>query len=222
MAGYIVQPNDTFKAEFVCSFQNQTALPGMHYYALTVAGTGVHDTDLATYLDANGGPWLKQLITNTAHYVETRVQKIWPLPVQAAQYANAQAAAGTAGSSPLPGQEAPIISFTTAKAGRAFRGRMYMPFMDDSDLDATDPQEVSTAYAGIAASFAAAIAPSSNITVTVGGSNVVFIPCVYHRTAGKTGVPAAHTVDGITGGRVRLLIGTQRRRGPLGRPNAAP
>ena len=111
----------------------------------------------------------------------------------------------------LPTQVRGLISWKTALAGRAYRGRSYLPTptVTFNTVDGGPTSTCLTAWAGFATFLQA--------PVVTGGST--WVPGIYHR------VPTAvisSIFDQFTGATVSSFFATQRRSGRFGRPNNPP
>ena len=110
------------------------------------------------------------------------------------QYTEAIGVAGTTTAEMCPPQAAAVISWRTTKAGRAFRGRTYVPGLSEG---AQHDGRLESAYKNLLNTLAAAI--HSGWPQSFSGSHVV-----YHR--------GSNTYDLITGWLLRDIVYTQRRR----------
>jgi hypothetical protein len=119
---------------------------------------------------------------------------------------------GTAGTTPMSAQSSAIISKSTGLGGRKNRGRIYIPFLDESD--STDAYTITagalTRLQAIATFF------STPHTIAAGGGNTItVVPILLNRTAPATSLLLAACT-------AKNQIATQRRRGAFGRPNVSP
>lgn len=106
-------------------------------------------------------------------------------------------AGGNAGVHPPPPQVACRVSLQTARAGKSYRGRLYLPPMSETSLDAKGlwTSGVVTAFDGFATDWRDAIQSSAPVEL---------IPSV-HGLAVPSDEPIVHVVG-------RNYAGTQRRR----------
>jgi hypothetical protein len=118
---------------------------------------------------------------------------------------------GTAAGNPIPNQVSGIITKTTAFAGRANRGRTYVPFPAASFNLA--PNDTPTA-AYVALLDALGIVLFAPMALTLGADTVNVTPVLFHRRTGFN--------TPITNFRSRQLWATQRRRGNYGTANTLP
>jgi hypothetical protein len=110
------------------------------------------------------------------------------------QYTKAIAQAGSITADMLPPQAAAVISWRTTKAGRAFRGRTYVPGLSEG---AQNNGTINGSHLNLMNALAAAL--HTDWPNNFSGSHVI-----YHREAG--------TYDVITSWLLRATIYTQRRR----------
>lgn len=203
--------NDIFTVKTFCYLGNQLGL-NVHYFQVTaIAGTGSDYGTCATTFDALFGPALRSCLPTVGSYVATHVQRVYPLPVLVFNEATINAGAGSSAGTPLPTQCCGIITIKTNQAGRAFRGRRYIPF-PTSSFD-TGNGVPTAAYV----TFLNVIGNGLSLPTTVGGggNTVTCTPVLYHR---KT--PATPTV--VTAAYGVAKFATQRRRGSYGQPNTLP
>jgi hypothetical protein len=217
---YTPQPNDILEVRFVTfdpTPPTQVGINVMHWLVSTLTGVGVTQGDIAADLDAAAAPLYKLLLANPTSYRGVMVQKIWPAPRQLAEVSIGNAGVGTAGALQAPTQVAGVLKFTTAKAGRAFRGRIFVPFLSTSSLTAGGNQ--AAGYFTDLNNLGTML--TTPRLVTVGGNATPISPVVWH--AKNFGKPPAgiHTYDPILLATPSTLLGTQRRRGNYGRVNAS-
>jgi len=120
-------------------------------------------------------------------------------------------APGTGSAVVAPGQVAGIITLTTGLAGRANRGRKYIPFVDHALL----ADAYTLTPAGVSKLEAIAAVWVGELTFPEGANSVTLSPCVLHRN----GFTLSPTIVGHVS---RTRLATQRRRGAYGRPNVPP
>lgn len=122
---------------------------------------------------------------------------------------------GTGGTSAMATQVSGLIRTVTEKGGRAYRGRMFVPFpttaFQDTNLTPT------TVYVGLLNDIVSDVI--SPIAIAIGPNSYQLSPTLYHRKAGKGGVPAAGSDDLIVSAAGQKIWATMRKRGDLGRLN---
>lgn len=123
---------------------------------------------------------------------------------------------GTGSEYNVPTQTRPILSWQTAQAGRAFRGRLFLPTPTIDFVSA--PGFPTAAYLAIANAFGSAVLPN------VGVSGTTWTPVIAHRRVISVGPPKviSWTSDAIIARIARGEFGTQRKSGNYGRTNTEP
>jgi len=115
---------------------------------------------------------------------------------------------GSVSGTTLPGEVTGMISLKTAVSGRAYRGRLYVPFIDGSQASDSSNQ-VPAGYTAQLQTLADDICIP--ITIVGGSGNSVLDPIIYHRGSGAyTAVLEAVALR---------KYGSQRRRGSYGQLN---
>lgn len=209
MAGIAV--NDIWEVKIGTYCAGQAGLNVRHYIAGVVTGTSATDIQLALLLDNLFAPLYKPLMAFTATYYGVQVQRVQPLPRTSPVVSAANVGIGTGGTSALPTQVSGIVTLQTGFAGRAFRGRAYVPFpssaSNDAVLDRPTPGYVGPLLAlGVAMRTAALVGTA--------GNTVNMLPVLYHRATG--------TSSFLTFARANAKWATQRKRGNYGQPNPYP
>lgn len=189
----------------------QVSLTSIYYVIGTTTGTQPTDLDAAQTMDATLGPLFKAVMSAQSSYLGVITQKIFPLPIFVAQAANANAGVGSTVGNILPTQSRGIISLRSPLAGRAGRGRLYIPF---PGVGANGSGGVPVG--GYVTNVQAILAAILGINVILGalGGTALAAPILWHR---KT-----NSFTTITGGAAEAKWATQRRSGAFGRPNAVP
>lgn len=189
----------------------QTAIQSYYYRCTNASINPATDADIAANIDAIMAAGLIPAMSSQATYKGTTAQWLTPGALRALQISVAGAGPGTGGSAILPSQTSGLVTWRTAFAKPAFRGRTYYPF---------PPQALSTTtgfpnntYATIINALAFALL---NYTVAGSGGRSSTVEMVLaHRI-----VPLSYDV--ITESVFRPEWATTRRRGALGRPNSSP
>lgn len=205
--------NEIYEVRYWAIHLDQAAVFRRHYRVTTAENLSQPQGDLAVHFDSNHVGFIKALLATSATYRGVQVQRIWPLPRTFPSVVTASAGAGTgAVGDPLPRQTSGIITLNTEFAGRAFRGRIYLPFPSEgaNDVDGTP----TAAYLTSLQAFATDLATTESIA-DAGANLVVLTPVIYHFLQPGT----SHTV---TAGVARDKWATQRRRGAYGNPNSSP
>lgn len=120
---------------------------------------------------------------------------------------------GTVGTAQCPSQVAAVVKKVTGFAGRAFRGRVFFPFVPDDFIDFHGELEAAAALTyGVA--YQAMFGPQA---FTVGPATCLLTPVIVHTVTLTNPLPL-NAVD-IIAGQVTGKLGTQRKRGDYGIPN---
>jgi hypothetical protein len=212
MAVYTPVLGDVLEAKLFCyeSTSSQVSVNVLHYVVTSVLVGGVDMQGLVNAIDAAFALDYQNAISAKATYYGAQLAKIWPLPRTEVSQTNASAGAGLLDNTLLPTQVSLVCTKRTGLAGRAFRGRFYLPF---------PPVNAVTANGGVATAYATAVSPLFNdlrtvLNVPLGGAATTLFPVVWHR--------AAHTYTPILTVHSNAEWGNQRRRGDYGRINAIP
>jgi hypothetical protein len=193
---------------------SQLAVNNIHWLVAVVTGATFTNEDMASQLWTTFVPAIKPLVTNGALLQSVLTQRVSPIPrTFPYTYPTATPVNGTGGLTPGPDQISGIITFMTAKAGRKYRGRMYVPFPDAAAFDPTaggrPTGTYTTALQGLANMFASAHALTGQP-----GNTTTLQPVILHRPT--------LTYDPILTGRGNQKWAGQHRRGSYGKINAAP
>jgi hypothetical protein len=203
----------------VCTLGDQTALNNVHFRCDTHLGGGATDAEIAAWFEGNLAPLYKAILTTPASWYGLLAQKIWPLPLYAHAVNRAHTGAGTAGTQPAPTEACSVIATKTSLAGRAYQGRVFLPFPDIQDIH-TDGRTFSGGYQSRLGFVVAGLLIAQNVVGAGGSSHLV--PVIYHRAPNKAGTTTAHGTTDITLVTVEDTLAVQRRRGPRGRANPPP
>lgn len=207
---------DIYSAKVICrntaSILNPiVSVNVLHYSVTQVTGLGKFDQDIADRIDAELGAPYKAYLSPDSGYRGVICQKIWPLPVSLPVNSIVSQGPGTrVTGETLPGQICGIITKRTLGAGRAKRGRVYIPFPgeDDADNGLPNPNYL-LALAGLTT-------PLVNFLIVGAGPDTVTIaPIIFHRAT--PGTP-----DLVVQTERRTYFATQRRRGQVSGPDVSP
>lgn len=206
---------DIWRVQVFCSDLDQSSVTSFDWRVATVTGVPSDDADLAANVDSDIGVSFKGLINNDASYdyVGTRLlHSVVPSAPPIPQLSGTHSGSGTRGL-PLPRQTSGVLTVNTDYAGRAFRGRKYLPFPGATDLATTGKPT---------AGYRASLDTLGNLYVATrtftgaGGGVVSLVPVLWHRK--PVPIPPALYTD-VTAAFGRPRWGVQRRRGDYGRPN---
>jgi len=153
------------------------------------------------------------MMANDASYRGVLGQIILPAPPAAYVVQIGHAGPGTDSQYALPTQTSGLISWQTAKAGRAYRGRTYLPF--PSIVEDAAGEVPTTSYITKGQTLAAALLGLTSIVV--GSRSATVQLSLLHRKG-----LLKNTVTPITAFTMGGRWATTRRRGAFGRPNLAP
>jgi len=215
-----LDPGDLLRVRIWFKSGDQAAVNTVYYKVGTTSGNPTTDLNVAQQMDAFVAPVYKPLLADTAEYRGVQVS-IVRTPPRATQQAFAQAGVGTGGTVGMPRQVSGLIKFNTPDAGRAFRGRLYIPF-PAVDAAATDGLPSSTYLTNLAAlvSLYQSIGSFDNDLTTPTGF-ITVIQVIVHSVP-KGGTPPPPDPSPIIAWTPAEIFATQRRRGSFGRPNVSP
>ena len=210
--------------------QDQTSIPQLGinrvYWSVSgITGLGVTQGQIAAFLDGLLSVNYLPLMPASCLYRGVSIQKVSPTPPVVAASAIAHSGTGTGAGALFPAQATILVSLQTAMAGRAFRGRIFLPFISTTYLTGT---EVPAAGAIVLAANIGGVLDETQL-VTVGANATTITPVIWHRKGYgyKSGPPVVPinpatigTVTAITGSTAVAKWATIRRRGDYGRANA--
>lgn len=203
--------NDVLAVKVACFSNGQLGLNVHHYEVQARTGFGTTDLFAAVYFDNLFAPLYKALLGNNASYYGVNVQVVSRVAKLASVTSAFNTGVGSGVTECLPGQVCGVISKTTALAGRARRGRAYVPFparqFNDLVLD------LPTAGYKLLLDALADAMDNAHVIGGVGSSDTLF-PVLFR--------PATGVRQTIRQCVARRAWGTQRRRGNYGSPNAFP
>lgn len=180
-----------------------TAVNVLYFIPTAVLGAGLDELGLANALQAFYLPFYRVLMTGSSSYDAVSIQDITAVPSPLPTGSTNAGTGGTAGTHPQAAQVCGVITLQTGFAGRAYRGRVYLPFTDLASNNADNSPAPSAGY--IADLIALAAHLEGNENITTGADGFVISHVLYHR---KT-----HLFTPILNTRSNTKWGTQRRRG---------
>lgn len=197
--------NDVYLIKVQGRLFSQATINTFHYKETLQITAGDNAAAIATAFNAAGGVAanLRGTVSSDWMHETTSVQRIRPLPMNEAVILT-QMTAGTRASGSCPPQVAAVVTRRTGLAGRANRGRIYVPAIPESDHE---NGKCTAAFFVQLIAFASFL--DDVITVGAGGIS----PVVHSKRL--NGVPRDVTIL-ITGVTPRDTLYTQRRR-TLGR-----
>lgn len=198
-----------YECRWFSSMQGQVGLAVKHVVVTAVAGAPLLQT-IADAMSAAVGNLIRLCMCDTAEYNGLLLKQVAVTPEPEATPSVSSAGVGATAGDPLPKQVSGLISLRTTLAGRANRGRWYVPFPSVADNTADDtPQGAYLTAIGNLGTWWI-----GTKTYGAGGNTVTMQGGVYHR-ASQTITPFTHTI-------LPVKWATQRRRSDFGRPNISP
>lgn len=207
---------DVYSAKVVCrntasAFNPIVSINVLHYVVSAVTGAGKFDQDIADRIDLELGPPYKAYLSADSGYRGVIVQKIFPLPALLPVSSIVSQGPGTrVTGDTLPGQICGIITKRTLGAGRAKRGRVYVPFPGEDDTTDGQPN------AGYITALNGLLTPLVNsLVVGIAPDTLLIEPVIFHRAIPGSPDPVMITQS-------RQYFATQRRRGEVSGPDVSP
>jgi len=201
--------DDFIECKFYCSKGQQLGINVVHYRVNASTGSGCTDQEVATAFDVSFANPYATCISADSFYEGTAVKKISGAPFVPV-YAHSNVTAGLLASAVLPTQVSGIVTKLSAFAGRANRGRFYVPFPATQELDTDETPKA--AYVTLIQALADTVI--TDHTIIGAGGTCQLSPQIVNR--GLT-----HNVK-VVANLARKRWATQRRRGDFGRPNVLP
>ena len=200
----------TLRSRAYCTQGNQTSVNIRFWAVQSLTTGGASMKELADAMSTQIAPHYKALMVIQATYYGLDLGQIWPGPPGWASQTTAGQGKGTILGNSAPLQDAGIISLRTANVGRAYRGRVYVPFLAQASIDVNGQ-----ALAAYTVSLLDLGNDYTQNVVVVGATGTTTLqPLLWHKKT-NSGTTLTHYL-------VRNGIGTQRRRGAFGRPNFPP
>lgn len=194
---------------------NQVGVTTFHHQVVSASGPIATDAD---FLLAWGTIYSSEFIaimSAEADYIGSSIQVLAPGPLGLLRTDNIGHGPGTGGTDSLPSQTSGLITWGTNLGGRAYKGRIYMPFpMTTANNAGGFP------VPGYLVGLDAIGNEYVNHTAwSLSGGSQLIAPVLVHRKnkAGVTPVPSL-----ITSWTSHPFWATQRKRGAFGRPNTIP
>lgn len=204
--------NDTIAVKLGTYCAGQAGINTLHYDVTGIVGAGVTLQDIADHFDNEVEGEYKDAMAANATWYGVQTQRVRPGTPSVSEVAAANVGTGNvANSHALPTQTSGVITWRTATAGRAGRGRSFISFPGVLDSDSITDKPTA-GYVGHLDLIAAVLL--GPITVIVGANETVLSLVIYNRlTGGRTLV---------TSSRQNQKWGTQRSRGNYGAANPYP
>lgn len=157
-------------------------------------------------------PLYASIMPTAASIAGVGCRRVWPGPETTELFSTFPAMAGSIAGDPLATQTAGVITWRTPLAGRANRGRSYIPFPAEPHNDTTGLP--TNGYTQGLNDLGNTIAPALVSPIALPNRHT-YVKVIY-----RAATPA--TSPGITSHFARTKWGTQRRRGSYGQPNISP
>jgi hypothetical protein len=204
----IPQLSDIYRVIFASWYDGQYGLNIRYYLVDQVEGASGTEFEMANILKTDLGTLYQPLINDEAIFLGVSVRNLTQLPPPAAVTSSGGSLAGTGGTPPLPTQVAGIITLRSGLAGRAHRGRLYIPFPSGDSNDA-DTDRPNAGYIAAATALANELILPKLIGTLPDRCRIV--PIIKQAAVIDT--------DPIRAAEPRELWATQRRRGDYGARN---
>jgi hypothetical protein len=199
---------DRFISRVITGVEDQSGINVRMWRVSAVVGVGLSWLQVAAQLETALAPLYKNWLPVGASWLGVEVQAYSPLLLQTVNSV-AAAGPGTVAGEVAPRQVSGLVTHTTARAGRKYRGRTYVPFVPVSAV--VPPDTLTVASVALLNTIGSYYHQSHNLAS--GADSVTIDPIIEHRPLGAVGF------EPITGGAARSVLATQRRRGPFGRKN---
>jgi hypothetical protein len=185
----------------------------------SIINTGASLAEFLVFVTTTWGNLYKQWLSVVDTFRGVSAQRVFPKPTTPMEFNIGASGVGVVAGSHAPTQVSGLIKTFTAKAGRPFRGRLYIPWIATSNV--TLSGDISnTGIADLTAIGNSIFA----LQLVVGATGTTtFQPVIWHKKGYGKPVPiGVNTTDPITSSAASILLATQRKRGNYGRPNPAP
>lgn len=201
---------DVVALKIYCRAAEQIGINVLHYECVGRNGTGSTTDQMAIVAESAFASLYKDALCVEAEFRGVGCQLIKPFGPWLEEFSNVFPGDGLAVGDLLPRQVAGIITKRTNAAGRANRGRIYVPFPSEESSDANGVPQAGyvTTIQIIGNQYA------TNLVVGSLGNDVTMQPTIFHRVSGAVSRVIACTA--------RPRWATQRRRGSYGQSNLSP
>lgn len=189
---------------------DQVGINVRHWRVTEVLNDGLTASQVAEQMASELSGLYRQMLSTTTLFVGISAQKIGPGDMEVAGVSAAAPALGVLASDLMPKQTCGILSIKTQKAGRSFRGRLYIPF--PTEVSNQEPGEPTDPY--VASATALAGYYETPQTFVIGGNSISMKPVLYSRVLNVT--------NDVTNVIAAPRWGTQRRRSSYGQLNQFP
>jgi hypothetical protein len=203
-----------YRTTVYCTLGAQAAaLPRYWSTGGSVVGT-ITMKQFADAVSAFLGPAYKAVLANVATYNGITCSRVTgATPYEIYDSSTVSQGIGVAGAAAMSKQTAGLIGFYTNFAGRAFRGRQYVPFPASAD-DTGEGKPTIGAGSYVARLGALALVLITPFVVVSGANTATLTPVIFHK--------GSSSMTPITAAAARLVWATQKRRGDFGKTNNPP
>lgn len=220
MPAFVINPNDTVQIKTAC-YNNvllQLGLNVVYYRVTTDDNMPVDSHAILSGYDIAVAPLYLAMLGSDCEYYGSQIQSV-TTPIFAPDNTSVNQAQSATGSLSLPNQVSGIITKRSGLAGRAHRGRMYIPF--PAQIFDSGTGFPTLAYIALLQAIATQTLTSQTYPSLITANNGTLVPQVYGKQQLVPPFNAAHQED-VTGYTVQPRWATQRRRGQYGAFNALP
>lgn len=187
--------NDIYRATFEILFPGGWVAQCTNHYRTVTVGTGDPSALLAASASNVVGAEFRPVICSDMAYNACQVQKIFPLPVLVPAVSVVGNGAGAVAEGTQDFTTSVCITKTTGFAGRAQRGRIYVPgvppsWREDGQLKAANVADYDTLQ--------------DNLWSGIVSGGWTWVACLWHRSS--------NTFTDLTGAQTRRTLRVQRRR----------
>lgn len=207
MPAYQPVVNDVLELKIFCSAADQLGINVRHFRVASVEGAGLPLDALADTVSGILAPLYIAALGTNSRFEGVTLRKVWPLPLTLAFPDTSDASAGAVASDTLPRNVAGLIKLGSIEAGRAKRGRMYIPFPTEDHNDANG--HPNAGYTGLLQAIGDSMVGPQLWKTAGDGFSVVGV--LFRRLGGLQTV--------LTEAFPRKIWGRQIRRGDTGRTN---
>ncbi len=208
----LLTPGMKIKVTQACNAGFQYGLMTIKYNVVSVFGTAMTDQKLIDALATEWSALLKAIMPPTASYYGAKLDHLAGLAPAPVTSFNGSGA-GTVGTDLTAPAAALLIGKQTAKAGRKWRGRLYLPFIAADLLNSAGGPIVATVNPLMTA---IGNKLSADVTYTSGGDSAVIRAIVTGSTIPVT------AFEPVTATYNRNQLATQRRRSKINKGDAFP
>jgi hypothetical protein len=203
-------PGDVIETKVFTYTSDQLGLNVRHWVLEGTFTSALSITEIARLFELDVAPLYVACLASDAIYSNVTAQKIYPGPAQVPGLSEVLSSGGSQATTIMPTQVSGIVTFSTLFAGRAYRGRSFIPFPPIGANGALSlPTKLYTDTVQLLADYYAS--RHQHISSDTPGQTYTLAPVLFHRKTGD--------VTHITNAKVQSKWATQRRRGSYGQHN---